>query len=163
MTQVYNLAYWLHIISYLSWLIAFVGSLFYGVRVYFEKAAPEKRNFMRLERLVTSIGAHIGAIGILISGVVMSSFPGGPQWGWFHFQLYPWLALKQVLFIGILLLVGFSIKRSLAFKKKVRQDQEKLSAEAANLWASAYRTSIAVYILVTINTILGLEKFNLAF
>lgn len=112
---------------------------------------------MRLERLITSIGAHVGALGILISGSFMSLMPSGPQWGWFDVVLYPWLALKQILFIVILILVGFSIKRSLKFKKKLRRE-EVPSKETSKQWRRAYRMSMIVYILVVINTFLGLAK-----
>lgn len=154
----YQVFYWIHIVSYITWLLAFVGSLFYGFKVRGEDDAVLKRQFMRSERLVTSIGAHIGALGILISGGAIASIPSGPQWGWFNFQLYPWLAIKQVLFIIILVLVGFSIKRSMAFKRRLRQEDDVLSTDTSDKWNKAYRISMAVYILVVINTLLGLFK-----
>jgi hypothetical protein len=154
----YQIFYWIHIVSYIIWLLAFVGSLFYGVKVRRENDAVLKRKLMRLERQITSIGAHIGALGILISGGVMSSIPSGPRWGWFDIQLYPWLTLKQVLFIIILVLVGLSIKRSVAFKKKRKRKEDILSPETSEQWNSAYRMSMSVYILVVINTLLGLFK-----
>lgn len=159
----YQVFYWIHIVSYIAWLLAFVGSLFYGTKVRSEDDAVQKRKFMRSERLTTSIGAHIGALGILISGGAMTSIPSGPQWGWMNFQLYPWLAVKQILFFIILVLVVFSIKRSRAFKKRMRQEEDVLSTETSDKWNSAYRMSMAVYVLVVINTILGLTKFNLGF
>ena len=158
----YQVFYWIHIVSYIAWLLAFAGSLFFGAKVRSEDDAVQKRKFMRSERLTTSIGAHIGALGILISGGAMASIPSGPQWGWMSFQLYPWLAIKQILFFVILVLVGFSIKRSVAFKKRMRQE-DVLSTETSEKWNSAYRMSMAVYILVVINTVLGLTKFNLGF
>jgi len=153
---IYNSAYWLHIISYLAWLVAFAASIWYGVKIRAEDDAVIRRQFMRSERLATSIGAHIGALGILISGAVMASW-GPYKWGWVSVQLYPWLALKQILFIVILVLVGFSIKRSIEFKKKIGQE-EVPDSETPMHWRSAYRMSLAVYILVVINTILGLTK-----
>ena len=159
----YQVFYWIHIVSYIAWLLAFVGSLFYGTKVRSEDDAVQKRKFMRSERLTTSIGAHIGALGILISGGAMTSIPSGPQWGWMNFQLYPWLAVKQILFFIILVLVVFSRKRSRAFKKRMRQEEDVLSTETSEKWNSAYRMSMAVYVLVVINTILGLFKFNLGF
>lgn len=118
---------------------------------------------MRLERRSTSIGAHVGAFGILISGAALVSIPSGPQWGWLNFQLYPWLVIKQILFLVILVLVGFSIKCSLAFKRELKLEKEVLSSATSRKWKSAYRLSMAVYFLVVINTILGFSKFNLGF
>lgn len=154
----YQVFYWIHIVSYIVWLLAFVGSLFYGFKIRGEENVILKQKFMRLERQITSIGAHVGALGILISGGAMSSMPSGPLWGWFDIQLYPWLALKQILFIIILILVGISIKRSIAFKKKMAQKEDGLSTIRSDKWISAYRISMAVYILVVINTLLGLFK-----
>ena len=154
----YEVFYWIHIVSYIAWLLAFVGSLFYGAKVQAEEDAVQKRKFMRAERFTTSIGAHVGALGILISGGALASIPSGPQWGWFSFQLYPWLALKQLIFVVILVLVGFSIKRSVAFKKRMRQEEDVLSSETSDKWSKAYRMSLAVYLLVVVNTILGLWK-----
>jgi uncharacterized membrane protein len=154
----YQIFYWVHIVSYISWLVAFAGSLFYASKVRSEDDAVKKRKFMRSERLSTSIGAHIGALGILISGGAMASIPSGPQWGWFSFQAHSWLAVKQVIFIIILVLVGLSIKRSVAFKKQLKQEDGVLSTNTSEKWASAYRMSLIVYILVVINTFLGLTK-----
>lgn len=155
----YQVFYWIHIVSYISWLLAFVVSLFFGAKVRAEEDAVTKRKFMRSERLATSIGAHIGALGILISGGAMASIPSGPQWGWFSFQLYPWLAIKQIIFIIILVLVVFSIKRSRAFKNRLKQEEGNvLSTDTSEKWASAYRMSMMVYALVIVNTILGWTK-----
>ena len=114
---------------------------------------------MKLERKSASIGAHLGSVGILISGSVMAVVPGGPQWGWFNIPLYNWLAIKQLLFIIILILVGFSIKKSMAFKKMVEEDVGNLvSDQARKKWKSAYTLSLVIYFLVAINTWLGIAK-----
>ncbi|MDZ7682473.1 MAG: hypothetical protein U5J63_12360 [Fodinibius sp.] len=152
----YQFFYWLHVFSYIIWLIAFGISLFLGYRITAEADAVQKRTYMRLERLSTLVGAHIGVLGILISGWAMSSISAGPQWGWFSLQLYPWLALKQLLFIAILVLVGFSIKKSLAFKKRLDQEEgNAMGKQTSEKWWKAYRISLAVYILVVISTVLG--------
>lgn len=160
----YQLFYWMHAVSYVAWLLAFAGSLFYGYKVLWEKDAVQKRTFMRTERLITNIGGHLGALGILISGGAMASMSGGPRWGWFSVQLYPWLALKQLLFIVILVLIGFSIKRSRTFKKRLRQEKgNALGSDTSDKWARAYKMSLAIYILVVINTVLGFTRPLLAF
>ncbi|TYP94959.1 putative integral membrane protein (DUF2269) [Fodinibius salinus] len=152
----YDVFFWLHIISYFCWLSAFAGSLFYGLKVWQENDLQPQQNFMHFERLVTSIGGHIGALGILISGVALTSM-GPYHWGWFRVQLYPWLAAKQVLFIIILVLIPFSIKRSMDFKNKLQNEELSDSAKAES-WRKAYRMSLVVYFLVVVDTILGLTK-----
>jgi len=157
--MLYQIFLWIHTISYISWLLAFVISVFFATKVRNEEDALQKRKYMRSERLATSIGAHVGALGILISGPAMVSIPSGPQWGWFNFQQYGWLAVKQVIFIVILIFVGLSIKRSVAFKKRLKQEDDNvLSTETSEKWASAYRLSLVVYLLVVINTFLGLVR-----
>ncbi|MDZ7714762.1 MAG: hypothetical protein U5J95_00970 [Balneolaceae bacterium] len=90
------------------------------------------------------------------------SIPGRPKWGWFNFEMYSWLGIKQVLFMIILVMVGFSIKSSISFKKKLRGDDDvEISQDTREAWNAAYRLSLGVYILVVINTIL--DFLNLRF
>ncbi|MGD8427195.1 MAG: hypothetical protein PVH63_06165 [Balneolaceae bacterium] len=156
----YQIFFWVHTISYISWLLAFIVSVFFAVKVRREQDAIKKRKYMRSERLATSIGAHIGALGILISGGAMASLtrPGGWKWGWFNFQEHAWLGVKQIIFFIILILVAFSIKRSVAFKKKLKKEEDVLSSGTSEKWASAYRLSLLVYLLVVVNTFLGLVR-----
>lgn len=154
----YNAFYWVHIVSYIAWLLALAGSLYFAWKTGKAYQTGEEEKFMKLERRSTSIGAHLGALGILISGGAMASIPGGPQWGWFNFDLFTWLAVKQLLFFVILVLVGFSIKRSVAFKKKLRSSEAGITDEVRSAWSRAYKLSLVVYLLVVINTLLGLFK-----
>ena len=160
----YTFFYWMHVVAYILCLAAFAGSLLLGYKVSREADAVQKRKFMRAEQLSTFIGGHLGVVGILISGWAMSSMSAGPQWGWFSVQLYPWLALKQLLFIVILVLVGFSVKRCLAFKKRLDQEEgNAMGTQTSEKWWKAYRMSQAVYILIIINTILGWTRPLLSF
>lgn len=155
----YQVFYWIHIVSYIAWLAAFVASMFFAWKVGKTFQTPGEKKFMKLERLSTSIGAHLGALGILISGGAMASIPGGPKWGWFNFEQYAWLSVKQLLFFIILVLIFFSIKRSRAYKKQVKEeDTELISDDARGKWSKAYKLSLTVYILVLVNTLLGLFK-----
>lgn len=155
----YNIFYWIHIVSYISWLAAFVASMFLAYKVGKAYQTPDEKRYMKLERKATSIGAHIGALGILISGGAMASMPGGPEWGWFNTELYTWLAVKQAIFFLILILVGFSIKRSINFKKAVRSSGgDRISGDERAKWKKAFSLSLVVYLLVVVNTYLGLAK-----
>lgn len=154
----YQLFYWVHVVSSIIWLVAFMASLYFASKVRGAEDAVNKRGFMQAERKATSMGAHLGALGILISGGAIASLPTGPQWGWFNLQLYPWLTLKQVLFVVILVLIGFSIKRSFAFKKHLRNEVDVINSQTTEKWRRAYKISLTVYILVVVNTILALYK-----
>jgi len=156
----YLIFYWTHTISWICWLLAFLLSLvYYNKAVKSKNGSPlEKKNVLK-ERKVTNIGAHVGAVGILISGGAMASIPGGPKWGWFNFSQYGWLATKQVIFFIILALVVVSIIRSVRFKKQMRaEEKEGLSDDSRALWKKAYTWSVIVYLLVLINTVLGLTR-----
>lgn len=155
----YEVFYWIHIVSYISWLAAFVASMFFAWKVGKAYQTEKEKKFMKFERLATSIGAHLGALGILISGGAMASVPSGPKWGWFNFEQFAWLGVKQVLFLIILVLVGLSIKKSVAYKKQVRsEDSPNISPEARGKWNSAYKMSLIIYLMVLLNTLLGLAK-----
>lgn len=155
----YIIFYWVHIVSYIAWLLAFAGSLYFAYRAGKSFKTPDEKRFVLLERKATSIGAHVGALGILISGGAMASIPSGPGWSWFNFEQYAWLGVKQVLFLLILVLVGFSIKRSVNFKKLLKsEDNDLLSDETRRGWKRAYDLSMIVYALVVFNTVLGLYK-----
>lgn len=157
--MIYDLFYWFHILSSIAWLGAFVANFFLAFQVGKAFESPREKELMRSERKATSIGAHFGAVGILISGWVMSVMPGGPQWGWFNIPLYNWLAIKQLVFIIILVLVGFSIKKSVSFKRKLKSERGTVvSEDARKKWKAAYVLSLVIYFLVVLNTYLGITK-----
>lgn len=150
----YEIFYWVHVVSYISWLLAFVASLFFAYKAGQAFNTSAETTYMQRERKATSIGAHLGALGILISGGAMASIPSGPQWGWF--SSFNWLGVKQGLFLLILVLVGFSIKKSVSFKKALRQNDGVLTTEIRQKWKSAYNFSLVIYMMVVFNTYLGL-------
>jgi uncharacterized membrane protein len=153
----YNIFKGIHILSAIVWLLAFLISLFWAVRALYASKTTREKQFMLRERKMTSIGAHFGAVGILITGSIISSI--GPAWGWFPFHTFTWLAVKQLVFIAILILVFFSVKKSNAFKKQIRgENSEKVSKQARQKWKRAYIISLAVYLLVVLNTYLGSAK-----
>src|SRR5699024_8996437 len=97
----YNVFLGIHILAAIVWLITFVLSLFWAFRVWQKSKTAQEKQFMLRERKITSIGAHAGATGILISGSIISSV--GIRWGWFPFHQFTWLAVKQLVFIAILI------------------------------------------------------------
>lgn len=151
----YQIYHWVHIISYISWLLAFVISLGLAVKVRMEDDAIQKRKLMRAERIISGVGTYLGSVGILLSGAVMSAVSPA-QWGWFRIQLYPWLALKQLFFIIIFLLIVLLLKRDIAFRKRLNKEQNVvLSTETSDQWRSTYRVSLVIYILMTVATVIG--------
>lgn len=123
-----------------------------------ETDASRKSRYIRYERLITNIGAHLAALGILISGGGMVSLEEGPQWGWFDFQGHTWLAVKQLFFVLILVCIGLSVKRSRALKREIRKFDQMMNDHISDKWSAAYRMSLLVYMLVLMNTFLGFVK-----
>ncbi|NGP86792.1 DUF2269 family protein [Fodinibius halophilus] len=154
----YQFYFWLHIISYVIWLVAFAGSLICGIKIRIEDSTPVQKRLIRYERLLSAIGSYTGAIGIIISGSIMSSMSVGPPWGWFDVQLYPWLALKQLLFGIIILFLAIEIKRNIILKKYLSQQKEILYSKIKKRWRNAYRISMIIYALVVLSIFLGILK-----
>ncbi len=156
--MLYELFRWIHILSYLIWLCAFAGSLVYGFRIYQSENKFTANTLIQSERLLTKWGYVFGAVWIIISGWVLSTISQGPQWGWFDIQLYPWLALKQLLYVIILILIAIDLRRSKNLAQWMEANKEGENREVVNKWGTAYRISIAIYILVVISTLLGWYK-----
>lgn len=156
--MLYELFRWIHVISYIIWLCAFAGSLFYGFRIYLAKSPSATYQLIQIERRFAKWGNIVGAGGIIISGWVLSTIPQGPQWGWFDVQLYPWLALKQLLFVIILILITVDVKRSIKLAQWIQSNDANAEKLSVKKWSAAYRFSIAIYILVVISTLLGWYK-----
>lgn len=156
--MLYEVFLWIHILSYLVWLGAFAGSLLYGFRIYRANSPFTTCKLIQAERMLAKWGTIVGAGGIIISGWVLSSISQGPQWGWFDIQLYPWLALKQLLFGLVLILIVVDFSRSNKLVKLLQLDSPNAKKLSVKMWIAAYRFSIAVYILVVISTLLGWFK-----
>lgn len=155
----YIIFYWVHVVSYIVWVLAFLGSLYKYFQISNSADSVSKKQHILAERKITSIGGHFGALGILISGGAMASIPGGPKWGWFDFANYSWLATKQVIFLVLLVVLVFAMINSVRFKKIRRTTEgDQLTEKALSQYKKAYNYSAAVYVMVVINTILGLFK-----
>jgi len=156
----YNIFLYIHIISYILWLAAFVGSLIFYQKVKSNEGTPDEKKFARKERMITMMGGHTAILGILISGGAMVSIPSGPQWGWFPFHEYGWLATKQIIFIIILIIVfGLSTPAGSKLKKMIRKnDQDTFTVEQRKQWHKVWTYSFIAYLLVVVNTYLGLFR-----
>lgn len=155
----YQPFYWIHVISYLIWVIAFVLSVYYYLKMRNSKL-DIKLQLMKSERQISSLGAHLAVLGILLSGGAMVSIPSGPGLGWFPFEEHAWLAWKQVNFFVILILIAVSMPVSIRFKK-TWQNKVELDNESEQLYYKAFTLTMAIYILVLVNTYLGLLKPSL--
>ena len=100
----YELIKNIHIASYIIWLASFFISIYFFFKI--RKATIDgKPGLMRKERLFSTMGGHLGFLGIFITGGIMASLKSGPHYGWFNFAEYGWLAWKQVLFFIAMIIV----------------------------------------------------------
>ncbi len=155
--MIYNIFLWIHIVSYIIWLAVFVASLFFRNAIYQAFGTDREKLLVKKERKISGLGGHIAIAGILISGGVMVSIPSGPQWGWFPFSTFAWLAFMQAIFAVILIVVfSGSIPRGIKLKKLLRAvPEDKLTAAQRTQWRKCWNTSLVVYLLVVAATLLG--------
>ncbi len=145
-----------HIVSYILWLASFFASVYFFFKIR-SATTDGKPNLMRKERLISSMGGHLGFLGIFLSGGAMVSIKSGPKWGWFNFDQFGWLAWKQVLFFVALLLIGALVMPGSAKLKRMVKEGAAIS-QIEQVWAKTFFFSLLVYVIVWINTLLGLEK-----
>jgi uncharacterized membrane protein len=158
--MVYSVFYWIHVVSFVVWGLAFLLVLWKYYQIKNANSLAEQLPLIRTERKITNIGGHIGAVGILISGGAIASIPPseGFKWGWFN-EAYPWLSVKQGVFFLIIILFIFAAINSVRFKKMLRNDTDgELTPNAKDQWMKAFRLSMTIYVLVVINIILGYTR-----
>jgi hypothetical protein len=158
--MVYNVFYWVHVASFTIWILALIGVLWKYMQIKGANSLDEQLPHIKTERLITNIGGHLGAIGILISGGAIASIPpsDGFKWGWFNPD-FMWLSVKQGIFGLILILFVVAAMNSVKFKKMLRNETDgKLTPDAKAQWQKAFRFSMLIYTLVVINTILGYTR-----
>ncbi|TNE73305.1 hypothetical protein EP331_04810 [bacterium] len=147
---------YIHIASYIIWLLSFFGSVYFFFKIR-SATSDGKPQLMRKERLISSMGGHLGFLGIFLSGGAMVSIKSGPKWGWFNFTDFAWLAWKQVFFFVALVIIGALVMPGSAKIKRLVANNGSLD-EIEQLWTKTFFFSLLVYVIVFINTLLGLEK-----
>lgn len=156
----YSLLLDIHIFSFVLWLVIIGLSFFLYFGIKKAKGTLKEKPLMQRERKLTMMGSHTAILGILLSGSAMVSVPSGPQWGWFNFSQYAWLGTKQVIFI-IIMIIAFVIATPVEKKlKNLFKDspEEAVTNEQRAQYNKAWMLSLAVFVLVFVNTYLGLFR-----
>jgi len=152
----YELIKNIHIVSYIIWLVSFFVSIYFFFKI--RKATSDgKPSLMRKERLFSTMGGHLGFLGIFLTGGMMASIKTGPQFGWFNFADYGWLAWKQVLFFIAMIIVFTVVMPGSSKLKKLINNSADINEIDAQ-WSKTYFFSLLVYTIVWVNTLLGLQK-----
>jgi hypothetical protein len=110
---------------------------------------------------VTPIMANIGSNGLLVTGIIMTLM----QWSFFSFSTLPWLAIKQSIFVLILIISFASLMPrgkkilNMAVAELGSPNAAKgASEELRKLVNTQYATTLFVGLLVLCNMILGESK-----
>ncbi len=153
----YELIKNIHIASYLIWLASFFISIYFFFKI--RKATTDgKLGLMRKERLFSTMGGHLGFLGIFVTGGIMASLKSGPKFGWFNFADYGWLAWKQVLFFLAMIIVFAVVMPGSSKLKRLINSGGTTMSEIDAQWSKTYFFSLLVYTIVWINTLLGLVR-----
>lgn len=158
--MVYSIFLLIHIISFLAWMAAFIVSIVFYLKVKNAINTQNEKKLILKERKLTMMIGHTAILGILVSGSVMVSISSGPQWGWFPFSQYGWLAAKQIIFIIILILAfGVSTPIDGKLKRMLKKDeQELMNDQQRSQWHKAWNITLIVNLLMIVNAYLGIFK-----
>jgi hypothetical protein len=149
----------LHIISAGIWVALGVVAIFLNS---FRKRVAGTAGELYLMRALIMFGAimgNIGGIGILITGGAMT----GMVWhAWFDFNLLPWLATKQVIYV-VLLIMTFGIMLPVSKKAGRMIAEEMAGLNPAGGASAALRSTmdrvvaigLFMQLLIITNIVLG--------
>ena len=114
---------------------------------------------MRSALICGSVMGNIGGIGILITGPALAGIHGLP---WFPFGTLPWLAIKQLVFLVVLLITfAIYVPQSKKIGRKIGEEMgganpsRGASSELRTMFDRIVTVGMVVQMLVLLNIILG--------
>lgn len=113
----YNTYLTLHILFAGIWLIFFVVEKILKSQIIKSNQPELKQSSVKLYLNFTNLFGIIGSIGIVITGILITSL--NPIYGFFSMASNHWLATKQIIFVGILLLTFIGL---IPTAKKLKND-----------------------------------------
>ena len=113
----YNTYITLHIIFAGIWLIFFIVEKILKGQIKKSTQPELKQNNIELYLNFTNLFGIIGSMGIVITGIIITSL--NPIYGFFSMANNHWLATKQIIFVGILLITFLGI---IPTAKKIKYD-----------------------------------------
>ncbi|HWF44619.1 MAG TPA: hypothetical protein VG537_08250 [Candidatus Kapabacteria bacterium] len=151
----------LHIIS-VGFAIGLVGMAIIGTSLRKKiMGTPAELAAIRSAATILPVMGMIASVGILVTGAVMTIM----SYAWFPFSSLPWLAIKQTVFIILLVVVIASLRpRGDKILAKATAEltgpsaMQGASAELRALVNRQYATTLFVGLLVLINISLGESK-----
>lgn len=158
--QFYPLLVSLHIIFAGIWLVDLLTGPIFKSAIAKAKKSKSEAGLISLYLKQVNLLGMIGALGILITGIVMIIM--NPGYGFFQFSANHWLVSKQIVMVVILILLGWKLIPS---AKKVRQEIEKdLSSPVEDKTGlhsnlnKLYKIDFQINILVLINFLMAITR-----
>lgn len=142
----------LHIIFAGIWLIFFAADIILKRQIENSTEISVKNKFIALYLQFTNLFGIVGAVGIAITGIILVVL--NPGYGFFDMSHAHWLATKQIIFVGILLLTFIKI---IPTAKKLRNAISNSNIEETEKFLdSVIKTNKIINILVILNLVFAL-------
>jgi hypothetical protein len=125
------------------------------------KGTPAEIAAIRSGAMISPIMGNIATTGLFVTGAILTTM----SYSWFPFSTIPWLALKQSVFVVVLLISllmlkpqGEKILKMASAELASPNAAQGASAELRALVARQYMTVMLMALLVLINISLGESK-----
>ncbi len=158
--QFYPLIVTIHIIFAGIWLVNFISDPLYKKAISKNKGNSSESRLISLYLKNVNLLGMIGALGILITGIIMVLM--NPGYHFFQFSANHWLTTKQIVMVIILILLGVKL---IPTAKKLRLEIEKdLTSpvddklELHNNLKKLYSVNFWMNILVLLNFLLAVTR-----
>lgn len=142
-----------HIIFAGGWLINLFSDLFLKDFINKNKGKQGEKKLISLYLSLTNLLGIIGSTGILLTGIIMVII--NPAYGFFQMSANHWLTVKQILMVGLLLIIFiFIIPNAKRLRVSIGQDLENessISEEGYNNLKKIYKLNTIINLMVIIN------------
>lgn len=148
----------LHILFASIWLSNFLAEPVLRKQIRINKNKSGERKFISLYLTLVNLLGMIGAMGILLTGILLVQTSG--FWGFFQFTANHWLTTKQVLMVILLIIIGaFIIPAAKQVRKEISSDLENCSPISDNGYKAlgkVFNFTFTVNIIVLVNFLLAI-------
>jgi uncharacterized membrane protein len=150
----------LHIIFAGVWLTNFFIGSNLKRSILNEKGTPAARKYISSYLNLTNLIGMIGAIGILITGIIMVFM--NPGYSFFQMSGNHWLTTKQIVMVVILLLIfGMIIPNAKKLRANIKSDMEKsdiLSESTYSNLTKLFKVGFWIDALVIVNFLFAITN-----
>jgi len=143
--QIYPVIILLHILSAVIWLGFFPVEIYLINSIKKESNTDFKKNQIQKLLTLTNLTGMIGAIGIIITGILLVLI--SPLYNFFEFKANHWLTTKQFIILIILLII-FAVIIPLSKKIKNFSDTNSNEFKRFVRWAYIEKTLVLINFLL---------------